>query len=141
MKARINQRRPTTANVGQRRLATANAGPQKPRKPTKVNAGQGGPTTANRDSQQPTQANEANESQRRPRPRPKFIGFFFFFSIVFVYQLNVDPKQPTQAGNSQCRPTKPTKANAGLAASAKANVTRYFFPFTQSSLFTNLCYY
>src|ERR1700678_1579609 len=105
MKARNNQCRPTPANVGQRRLATANAGPQKPRKPTKVNAGQEGPTTANGASQTPTQANEANESQRRPRPRPKFIGFFFSFSIVFVYQLNVDPKQPMKSRNSQCKPT------------------------------------
>src|SRR5271168_2846877 len=32
-----------------------------------------------------------------------------------------------QAHDNQCRPTKPTKANTGLAASAQANVHRYFF--------------
>src|ERR1700678_3817012 len=74
-KANKSQCRSGRAHNSQRRLTTANAGQQNQRKPTQASA------------------------------QAKVHRFLFSFSIVFVYQLNVDPKQPTKSRNSQRRPT------------------------------------
>src|SRR5271155_2442327 len=91
------QRRPTKAHSTQRRPMKANTGPQH------RTEGQCRHTEPNDGKERPTQAHSS--------PR----------------KANAGPRRPTAPNDGTRRPTKATKANPGLAASAQANVHRFFF--------------
>src|SRR5271168_4989302 len=98
---------PTTANEGQHRSTAAHGRPMQAhsaqRRPMQVNAGPLRPTAPDDGQRRPTQAHSS--------PR----------------KANAGPRRPTAPNDGTRRPTKATKANPGLAASAQANVHRFFF--------------
>src|ERR1700678_531741 len=87
-------------------------------------------TKAHKSPQQPATANKGQRRSTAAHGRPTQAHE----GPQHPTTANAGPRRPTAPNDGTRRPTKATKANTGLAASAQANVHRFFFSFTHCTI-------